>query len=62
MRKEYAVYKGDDLLVMGTARECAAELNVRPETIRWHSTPTGRKRSASRKKQDKCLVVLKLDD
>lgn len=40
--KEYAVYKGDELLVMGTAEECAEVLKVKPDYIRWLTTPTAR--------------------
>lgn len=28
--KEYAIYKGDTLLCIGTAEECAEHLNVKP--------------------------------
>lgn len=58
--KEYAVYKGEDLLVMGTAEECAEELNVRPEYIKWLTTPTAKRRLANRKNPDKCTVGVKL--
>lgn len=47
---EVAVYKGDDLLCMGTIRECAKKLGVRPDTITFYMTPTYRKRVARRKK------------
>ena len=61
-RQEYAVYKGEELLVVGTARECAQEVGVKEATIRWSTTPTARKRTEKRKKQDKCRVVVKLEN
>lgn len=61
-RQEYAVYKGEELLVVGTASECAQELGVKEETIRWNATPTGRKRAQERKKQHKCRVVVRIED
>lgn len=54
---EYAVYKGDELLVIGTREECAAFLDVKPETIRHYASPAGQKRSAARKNPEKCLFV-----
>jgi hypothetical protein len=38
-QSEYAVYRGDDLIVIGTAKECAAEMGVTPKYIRWMATP-----------------------
>ncbi|MFL2104151.1 hypothetical protein [Mycobacteroides abscessus] len=37
--KQYAVYKGEKLLAMGTAKECAAVLDVRVKTIHYYATP-----------------------
>lgn len=62
--KEYAVYKGDNLVCIGTAKECAAEMGVQPETIKFYTTPTYQKRLAKRKKTSKAgyLTVTKLED
>ncbi|MEC0169887.1 hypothetical protein [Paenibacillus graminis] len=54
--KEYAVYKGENLLAIGTAQKCAKELGVHPEYIRWLTTPTAKRRLAKRKNPDKCVV------
>ncbi|WP_035052843.1 hypothetical protein [Carnobacterium pleistocenium] len=35
MAKTFAIYKDEELLTSGTAKECAGELNVKVETI-WH--------------------------
>lgn len=48
--REYAVYKNDEIVAMGTAYECAEELGVQPHYIYWMTTPTGKKRLATRKK------------
>lgn len=45
---EYAIYKGDDLLIIGTREECAKELDVKPETISFYCTPSYKKRVADR--------------
>lgn len=44
-KQEYAMYKGDEFLVMGTVKECAEYLGVSPRTIYWYSNPSARKRS-----------------
>ncbi|MDQ0158991.1 hypothetical protein [Alkalibacillus salilacus] len=62
MPKEYAVYKGEDLLVIGTDKECAEELGVKPEYIRWLTMPTAKRRLAKRKNPEKCTVGVLLDD
>lgn len=61
---EYAVYKGDTLRVMGTAEECAKELGVTSDYIRWLSTPSGQKRALSRKNPENAttVVALEVDD
>lgn len=62
--QEYAVYKGDEFLCIGTVKECAAELGVLTETIKFYTTPTYQKRLARRKKVSKAgyLTVTKLVD
>lgn len=57
----YAVYKGDDLLVTGTAEECAEELGVTQEYIHYMVTPVGKKRLANRKNPDKATTADVID-
>lgn len=57
---EYAVYKGDSFVVMGTAEECAEEMGVKPDFIKWMTTPTGKRRFESRKDKSKALTAVKL--
>lgn len=60
--KEYAVYKGEELLIIGTAEECAKELNVTVKTIHFCSYPSYLKRIGKSKKPSKALVSVLLDD
>jgi hypothetical protein len=39
MTAEYAIYKGEDLLAMGTAKECAEVLSVKLTTISITTVP-----------------------
>lgn len=59
--QEYAVYKGDNLVAMGTAKECAEHLGVTPKYIQWLSTPSGKRRMESRKKPYKNTSVVRLN-
>lgn len=52
---EYALYKGDDLLFLGTVNEIAKQMNVLPSTIFYYQTPTAKKRKSK-------LVLIKIDD
>ena len=36
----YALYKGDKFIDLGTVKQLARTLNVKPETIRRYATPT----------------------
>ncbi len=57
----YAVYKNDEMIAIGTADECAAELNVQPEYIIWMATPIGKRRYESRKNKDKAQTAVVID-
>ena len=54
--KEYAIYQGDTFIMIGTADECAKELNVSKETIYYYSTPSHKKRA-----KETHMVSVKLD-
>lgn len=47
MRKyrEYAVYKGEEILAIGTAKEIAKQLKVKERTIYFWSMPSHQKRN-----------------
>lgn len=53
----YAIYKGDDFLFMGTKKECSDYLNVKESTISYYTTSTYKKRN----KNGNNLVVIKVD-
>ena len=55
--KEYALYKGEELLAIGTKRELAEKFNVKERTITFYMTPTKLKRN----KGNNCRVVVALD-
>lgn len=44
--KEYALYKGDKLLAMGTKREIAEQLGVSVHAVSCYGTPSYTKRTS----------------
>lgn len=44
--KEYALYKGDELLAMGTKREIAEQLGVSDSTVGYYGTPVYARRTS----------------
>lgn len=56
-QKEYALYKGEKILSIGTIKEIAKELNVLPETIHFYQTPTYMKRLKNRKTKNARVLV-----
>lgn len=55
--KEYALYKGEELLTIGTKKELAEKFKVKESTITFYMTPTHSKRN----KGNNCKVVVVLD-
>ncbi|MBC1525880.1 hypothetical protein HB884_16890 [Listeria booriae] len=54
---EYALYRGDDLLKIGTADELAEFKQVKRKTILFYATPAYRKRTS-----DKSLRTIRLEE
>ncbi|GAB3065420.1 hypothetical protein ACFOU0_12310 [Salinicoccus sesuvii] len=52
---EYALYKGEDLIAMGTMTEIAEVLGIKRESLRWYQTPAAQKRGHK-------AVLVPLDD
>lgn len=44
--KEYALYKGEELIAMGTKREIAEQLGVSPSTVGYYGTPAYARRTS----------------
>lgn len=59
-KREYAVYKGEQLIVMGTAAECAKKMNVKPDYIEWLTMPTAKRRLEKRKRPENCTTAIRV--
>lgn len=59
---EYAMYKGENLLAIGTERQLARDLGIKVETIKFYRSPAYQRRLAKRKKRgENCRVIVELD-
>jgi hypothetical protein len=54
---DYALYKGDTFIDVGTVKEIALRLGLHPDTIRHYS-----KKSYNEKFGDNAMILIKLDD
>ncbi|NWL89985.1 hypothetical protein DMN77_20760 [Paenibacillus sp. 79R4] len=61
MAAEFAIYKGEEMLAIGTAKECAEKLGVSKEYIYWLTMPTAKRRLDKRKHPERCTVGVRLD-
>lgn len=57
---EYALYKGDELLGIGTITELSEKCGVMIESLRHYATPTYRRKAC--KDGSKRRVLVKIDD
>lgn len=58
-KKEYALYKGEELLEIGTIKEIAKKQGLRTATIRFYMSPTYmRRRAKSKTGNYKVLICL----
>lgn len=62
MTKLFALYKGDEFIDFGTARELAERYNYKINTIYWLSTPSNLKRIRERKHTYNALYAIKMED
>ncbi len=61
--KEYALYKGDEILQIGTISEIAEEQNVKEKTVKFYKTRAYEKRIQSRKsKKAKILIEIEREE
>ena len=59
MQKEYALYKGDRFIDLGTRKYLSELLNVTEQTIYFYATPTYKKRGGENNNR---YVVIEIED
>jgi hypothetical protein len=60
--KEYAVYKGDNFMYIGTSKECAEFLGVQTNTIFFYASKAYKKRLEKTKNPQDPVIVIKIED
>ena len=60
--KEYALYKGDTFIDLGTIKELAKKLGVNERTVQYYVTPSHLKRCQKHDENGNYLIVIKLDE
>lgn len=55
--KEYALYKGEECLAIGTIKEIAKQLKVKERTIYFYTTPTYKKRVKAGKNRREVITL-----
>ena len=60
-QKEYAIYKTDKLIHIGTAPECMQLLDIKLSTFRYYLTPSYKRRVEERNAKN-FIMVVPLDD
>lgn len=61
-KQEYAIYKGDTLLDIGTADELAKKRNISKKTIYRLSRPSYKRLLEKRKNSKNALIVIKINE
>lgn len=60
--KEYALYKGDEIIGIGTVKELAKITNVKEKTIRFYLNPSYKKRAMTNKGNHRVLIKIGEDE
>lgn len=61
MAKEYALYKGEDILAIGTLAEIAKKENVKKSTLYFYKTKSYKDRLSKRKTRNP-RILIELED
>jgi len=57
--KEYALYRGDTFLMIGTINEIAEAYNIKPSTVRFYASQVYKKRRENNKDY---LILVEIED
>lgn len=60
-KKEYALYKGETLLSIGTIEEIANHVNTSVKNVKYYGTNAYKRKLAKRKRGDNHRVLVELE-
>ena len=58
--KEYALYKGEEILSIGTAKQIAKDLKISEKTVRFYGVKAYKKRLKQRKNSQNARRLIKI--
>lgn len=59
---EFAFYRGDDFIDIGTRKELMEKYNLTPNTFAFYISPTAKKRAENKKRLDSGMVIERIED
>lgn len=60
--KEYALYKGEECLHIGTAMEIAQAKNIKVTSVRFMRTPAYQRRLNRRKNSKNAMILIEIEE
>lgn len=60
----YAMYKGDEFIVLGTLEELSVKYNIPRRQLQWHKSPTAMKKYEARRKfeDSKQIIIIVVEE
>ncbi|MFY0760213.1 hypothetical protein AB1K32_15185 [Metabacillus dongyingensis] len=58
---DLAVYKGDEFICLGTARECAEYMGIKVDSVRFYLSPVYKRRIEARDAKN-AIIVIKIEE
>lgn len=59
---EYTLYKGEEVIAVGTAEEISRKLGINPKTVRFYASPTQQRRAAAPAHPGNRLIAVRNND
>ena len=58
---DYAVYKGDEFICLGTAKECAEHMGIKVASLHFYLRPAYKRRIEARDAKN-AIIVIKIEE
>ena len=59
---DYALYRGDDLIIIGTLEDLAKEMGIKVASVKWYMSNSYQKRMDKMKNKDNAVIIFQIDD
>lgn len=58
----YVIYKGDEVIIVGSLKEVAQKLNIKTRSVEWLASPVHRRRVTSRGADSNSLIAVRVKE